>query len=106
MSPLIEFAGPTGQPILVEVDTAGPTTRGARRDDIVTASGQRLEHVLGGIGPVISGIVSQLRETTQWPNEVEVEFSVKLSTDANVIIARAGGEANFRILLRWSQKAL
>ena len=30
---------------------------------------------------------------------------VKFSTDANVIIAKTGGEANSRILLRWSEKA-
>jgi hypothetical protein len=33
---------------------------------------------------------------------VEVEFAVKLSADAGVIIARTGGEAHFRVLLRRS----
>jgi hypothetical protein len=36
---------------------------------------------------------------------VEVEFSVKLSAGANVIITRTEGEANFRIALRWSRAA-
>jgi hypothetical protein len=40
----------------------------------------------------------------EWPGEVEVEFRVKLSADSNVIFARAGGEANFRIALKWSNK--
>jgi hypothetical protein len=35
---------------------------------------------------------------------VEVKFGVKLSADSHVIIARAGGDANFRIALRWARK--
>jgi Trypsin-co-occurring domain 1 len=35
----------------------------------------------------------------------EVEFAVKNSADSKVIIARAAGEANFRIVLRWSREA-
>jgi Trypsin-co-occurring domain 1 len=34
---------------------------------------------------------------------VTVEFSIKLSADANVIIARTAGEANFRISMSWSK---
>jgi hypothetical protein len=52
---------------------------------------------------MVKGIVSELRAAADWPDEVEVEFAVKISADSNVIIARAGGEANFRILLRWSR---
>ena len=47
------------------------------------------------------GIMTQIREAAERPDEVEVEFGVKLSADSNVIIARAGGEANFRIALKW-----
>ena len=32
-----------------------------------------------------------------------MEFSIKLSADANVIIARSAGEANFKISMRWSR---
>jgi hypothetical protein len=106
VSQLVEFPGPDGHPILVEVEPAGgPVTRGGHREEIVTRAGDSLEQVLGGLGPAVSGIVSRLRESAEWPQEVEVEFSVKLSTDANVIIAKTGGEAHFRILLRWSGKA-
>ena len=60
--------------------------------------------MLGRLGPAMRGIVLQLRAAAEWPDEVEVEFAVKVSADSNVIIARAGGEANFRIALRWSGK--
>jgi Trypsin-co-occurring domain 1 len=51
----------------------------------------------GQLGPVVKGIVSHVRTDADWPDEVEVEFAVKISADSTVIIARVGGEANFRI---------
>jgi hypothetical protein len=37
------------------------------------------------------------------PHEIEVEFAVKLTADARIVIAQAGGEANFRIVLKWAR---
>lgn len=105
MAQHLAFDGPTGRPLLVEVEpvTAGPVTRGARREEVISRAGESLEQVLSGIGPAVNSIVSDLRSTAEWPQEVEVEFAIKLSTDANVIIARTGGEANFRVILRWTR---
>jgi hypothetical protein len=46
--------------------------------------------------------VAQVREAADGARELEVEFGIKLSAESNVIIARAGGEANFRIAMKWS----
>jgi hypothetical protein len=102
MGELLEFKTEAGDSVLVEVDEPrGPVTRGGRAEGVVVEAAESLEHVLGRLGPVVRGIVAQLRAAADWPDEVEVEFGVKLSADSNVIIARAGGEANFRIALRW-----
>ena len=92
-----------GGSILVEVGEvrSGPVTRGGRGDDTVSKAGESLERVLGQLGPAVRGIVAQLREGADWPDEVDVEFAVKLSAGANLIITQTGGEANFRIALRW-----
>lgn len=103
MSTLLEFKTGADDSLLVEVDdpSHGAVTRGGRTAEAVVEAGATLEQVLARLGPAMQGIVSQLREGAGWPGEVEVEFGVKLSADSNVIIARAGGEANFRIALRW-----
>lgn len=106
MSPLLELDLDQGGSILVEVDQPerdGPVTRGGRPAEAVVKAGQSLEQVLGQLGPTIRGIVSELRSSAHSPDQVEVEFAIKLSTDANVVIARMGGEANFRIALTWSR---
>jgi Trypsin-co-occurring domain 1 len=98
VSELLEFKSQHGGPILAEVeDHRGPVTRRGRPAESIVEAGESLEHVLARLGPVVQGIVSELRATTSWPDQIEVEFGVKLSADANVIIARAGGEPNFRI---------
>jgi hypothetical protein len=103
MAELIEFATDDGQTVLVEVQEAAgrPVTRGRGTEELVTRASDSLEDVLARLGPVVKGVVGQLRATADWPDEVQVEFAVKLSADSNVIVARAGGEANFRIALKW-----
>jgi hypothetical protein len=57
---------------------------------------------LARLGPAVRGIVAELQAAADWSDDVEVEFGVKLSADWNLIIARTGGEANFRIAMRWT----
>lgn len=108
MSDLLEFKSDQGAAILVEVDSdrAGRVTRGGRAADAVIEAGSSLEQALAGLGPAIKGIVAQLRAAADWPDEVGIEFAVKLSADANVIIARTGAEANFTISLKCSRDQL
>jgi len=106
MSELLRFTSEDGAVVLVEAAEApgGAVTRGGRAEAAVIEAGDSLERVLGRVGPVVKGIVSELRASAEWPDELEIEFAVKVSADSNVIIARAGGEANFRIALRWSRQ--
>jgi len=105
MAQLVDFKLEEGGSILVEVEeqTREPVTRRGRPAEAVTQAAESLEQVLGRLGPAMKGIVSELRAAADGPEEVEIEFGVKLATDANVIIARTSGEANFRIALKWSR---
>jgi hypothetical protein len=105
VSQLVKMDLADGGSVLVEVEDAasGHVTRGGRAESLVTDAGDTLEHALDQLGPIVKGVVSRLREAADWPDEVTVEFSIKLSADANVIIARTAGEANFRISMSWSR---
>jgi hypothetical protein len=107
MTDLLAFPSDDGGSVLVEVEdmAVGPVTRGGRTGDHVVEATESLGRVLGKVGPAVKGIVSELRARADFPAEVEVEFTVKVAADSNVIIARAGGEAHFRIALRWSSEA-
>ena len=105
MSELLPLSLADGESILVEVESVAetPVTRGFDPVRQLEESESKFEDVVKRLGPAVKAIVSDLRAAADWPDEVEVEFAVKLTTDANVVIAKAGGEANFRIALRWSQ---
>jgi hypothetical protein len=105
VSHLVEFSLEDGGSLYVEVDdapSAGPTVRGrASPGAVVSQAGATLEHVLGGVGPMLAGLVDRMRAAAS-PTSVEVEFSIKLTADAHLVVARSGGEANFRVTARWS----
>lgn len=102
MARLVKLGLEQGGSVVVEVDepVRGPVTRGGKPAETVTQVGESLDQVLGHLTPVVRSIVAQLRAAASEADQIEVEFGVKLSTDANVIIARMAGEANFRVGLR------
>jgi hypothetical protein len=104
MNELVELRLKDGASILVEASTSTSerVMRGRGPGDVVTKTGETLEDVLGNLGPAVRGMVAELRKAADWPDQVEVEFAIKITADANMLIARSGGEANFRITVRWS----
>jgi hypothetical protein len=96
----------SGGSILVEVAdaTGGPVVRRGAAPDVAQLA-EPLESVLAAVGPAAEAVLSQFRGLAEMPHEIEVEFSIKLTADARIVIARAGGEANFRIALKWARDA-
>ena len=51
------------------------------------------------------GLALELGSLAKAPDLVEVEFGIKLSADAGLIIARAGSEASLRVKIGWKKAA-
>jgi Trypsin-co-occurring domain 1 len=100
---LVEFQLEDGSSVLIEVErpSRSTVTRGGRVKDFVERADDTFEQALGRVGPTSAAIVERFRAMTERPDEIEVEFGVKLSAEAGAIIARTSGEANFRITARW-----
>jgi hypothetical protein len=105
--PTVEVPLADGGSILVEVDEPVdvPAIRGRGVAPTIPPLAEPLERMLAGLGPALRAVLSELHQLTDSPHEIEVEFAIKLTADARVVIARAGGEANFRVALRWPGKA-
>jgi hypothetical protein len=58
------------------------------------------------IRKMTTALVDNLRASfIEQPEEVALSFGVKASADlSNLVVARAGGEANFNVSLRWRHK--
>ena len=105
MKHLVDLPLQDGGSIKVEVDEgpAGPVTRSARPGEMVSSATETFEQALSGVGPAAQAIIARLRAAAD-PSEVTIEFGIKVSADTGVIVARTGGEANFRVALTWTKE--
>lgn len=101
---VIEVPVDGGESIRVEVaeDTDG-IVRVARPGDVAAVAQESLQRSLDRIRPVAAAVWEKLRDLPQTPDRVSVEFGIKLSAEAGVIVARGATEANFVVTLEWSR---
>jgi hypothetical protein len=103
MKRLIEFPLEDGSSILVEVDE--PEQEGlervSRKDpNVIERALQTFEKSLDGVKPAAQYILEKLRSLHDSPDEIEVQFGLKLNAGSGVILA-AGVEANYTVKLKW-----
>ena len=92
---------------MVEVDEptpSGSAVRGLRPDEVAAKAQQTFESALEKIKPVATALIKKLREPIDAPDEIGVEFGVKLSGEAGVVLAATGVEAHFKVSLAWKRK--
>ena len=104
---LMEMPLRDGGSVFVDVDESprGGVTRGGRREDFIVEAGQTLEDALDRVTPAFRALVDRLRALAERPDEITVDFGLRLSSEVGAIIAKTGGEANFAISLKWTREA-
>ncbi|MFF7635360.1 CU044_2847 family protein [Kitasatospora sp. NPDC008050] len=60
-----------------------------------------LEEALEQVRPTLARVIETVRSLS--PDEVELEFGLKIGGDTNVIIAKGTAEVNFAVRLKWKQ---
>lgn len=100
---LIEYKLDDGQTILVEVvePTPGGLAPVGRTADTIVRAQKTLSEALDNVRPVAEAIIGKLSNLSTRPDEVSVEFGVKLSANAGAILAAAGAECNYVVKLTW-----
>lgn len=108
MKDLIKFPLESGGFVFVEMERGE-----AERGGLVKAgrglpdeAAQSFEAAINGLGPIASSIVSKLINISHPPDEAAVEFGLTLKADSGFIITKVGGEANFKISLRWRRESV
>jgi hypothetical protein len=107
MKRYIEFPLEDGSTILVEteeIESTGGVVRAARPSEVISQASQTFEQALDKVRPAATAIVKKLRGLSDPPDEMAVEFGIKLSADAGAFIASAGVEANYKVTLKWVRK--
>jgi hypothetical protein len=98
-----------GGSLVVEVDGADSSgsrvMRGMTTEDAIVSATSTFESALENVRSAAEAILHQLCSLAQPPDEVAVEFGVKMSAESGAIIAKASGEANFKINLVWKKSS-
>ncbi len=109
MAELAQFPLNGGGVVVVETDAADSSVRrvmrGSSPEATIATANATFESALQTVRSAAEGILNQLRLLQQPPDEVAVEFGVKMSAEAGAVIAKASTEANFKINLTWKKAA-
>ena len=108
MARLAKFVLPDGNSIVAEVDdesfdTSRVMRGGAISSEIVVKAKESFETALDRVRWAAEGLLDRLTSLASPPDEVEVEFGVKLNAETGAVIAKAATEANFKINLKWTR---
>lgn len=100
---LVEFPLESGGSIWVEVEeepTPGPMPAGRGAPEKAKES---FEQAWEAVRPIATTIIGKLRALHDPPDEVKVEFGLKMNTEAGLFLAAAGLEAHYKVTLTWKR---
>ena len=100
---LARFGLEDGGWAIVELKDVDPSLRMASvgRSGTIVDTGSNFEDALRSVARVANAALAQFRETSVRPDEVEIQFGVRLSAEAGAVIARNSDEGHLHIRLAW-----
>lgn len=102
MTQMIEFPLDNGGTVVVEVDeTISGTALASRPGEIAAKAKETFEAALTPVTPVAEALLARLQALSKQPDEITVQFGVKMTGSLNAIISSAAGEANFSVTMKW-----
>jgi hypothetical protein len=105
MTYLIEVPLDGADPIVMEIDEGGNSgiVRSARPGEVVATATQSFDMALERLQPMAQALIAKLRNLSERPDEIGVEFGLKMSVGAGLVVAQSSGEANFKVTLQWKR---
>jgi hypothetical protein len=109
VKPLIQFSLDGEDSILVEVEELPESDGDAglvaiSGNQVIKTAQQSFDAALEKIKPMAASIINKVRSLNDPPDEVEVKFGVKMSSQAGAVIAKASLEGNYEITLKWKRE--
>ncbi|MCX4632242.1 CU044_2847 family protein [Streptomyces sp. NBC_01443] len=77
--------------------------RVARPGQLMARASRSLGEMVTGIRPVAQSFVDGFRGMVHGPDELNLEFGLSLSAEADVVISSTAAQANFKISLTWNR---
>ena len=104
MKKLVEFKQ-DGATIFVEVESATPAgdQLSARASSVIETAQTTFEEAVAGIKPIADAVLRQV--SALGPESISVEFGVKLTAQAGVILASSAVEGNIKVTVGWKPRS-
>lgn len=102
---IVQFELADGSPVYVEVEErdAIGVQRVGRGDEAIAKAQDRFVDALDKIKPAAEMVLNTFRELNT-PDEINLEFGVKLSGKLGALIASVDSEATFKVALKWKNE--
>ncbi|MCC4765123.1 hypothetical protein FXW07_00280 [Methanosarcina sp. DH1] len=103
---VVEYKLEQGGVVLIEVEETD-IEKGripvSREPGVPEKATKEFDKALDEVRPVADTIIQKLKNLDSKPDNIEIEFGIKMSAEAGALIAATGIEANFRITLSWKR---
>jgi hypothetical protein len=93
-------------PVVVEVDDphAGSESIRWSPDEVVHDAAGTFENALANVRAAIVSALGTFRDDSLRPDDMEIEFGVKLNAEAGAVIAKTALEGHLVVKLRWTRE--
>jgi len=101
----VAFATDGDGSIVVEVDEGDPGYERAavRGGPLIEETGKRFDSALDTIRPIATAFVAKIRQVSEPPDEVTLEFGLNLNLKAGAVLASSQAEAHLQVTLTWKK---
>lgn len=106
MGQIVRFTLDDGGTVLVEVnvpidleEALIPAERDGQR---IVEAAETFESAIDKVRPSAEVIMKKIRDSSDRPDEVEIEFGLKLTAQFGAIVASSSLEANYKVTLKWT----
>nr|WSW48051.1 hypothetical protein OG296_36000 [Streptomyces sp. NBC_01001] len=101
----IDVPGGPQDVVRVEIAPIGENglVRVARPGQLMARASRSLGEMVTGIRPVAQSFADGFRGMVHGPDELNLEFGLSLSAEADVVISSTAAQANFKISLTWNR---
>ncbi|MFC8240058.1 CU044_2847 family protein [Streptomyces chartreusis] len=96
----VETAAPTA-PRRAPADAYEPIGR-PRPEETVGSAADTLRDAVDRVRPAVQDVVDSLRAMPRRPDTITLEFGVKVTAEAGVVLARTAAEAHFTVGVEWN----
>jgi hypothetical protein len=103
MKNYIEYEIEEGKSVVIEIEETDEELVPASLGDKIAKAQQNFDQALETIGPIAGKLLTHLKEIPKTPDQIAIEFGLKLGFNAGVVIASGSSEANFKVSLTWKK---